>query len=273
MMGFWTAGDAKLYTIFALMLSAAFPKSFSLIDFPFISLAIYSFVPFFLFFAIISLFYIKKENMISVLKGSVSLQPIIRAILSIFVLFWPLKFFPKYLSDPIISFAIILIFYILLEKITGKWIIYILILFSAARLFFDKTVYSLGFLYSLMIFLIVFVLFRKIIFGIGSYAFSHEIKIPELKEGMVPAETLKKIKGIYKKEPKKEMGIFSKDLNDAAEIFQYRPEGLYLSEISRLKKLSIEKKLDFSTLKINETLPFSPFMFFAVVIFIIICYL
>jgi Flp pilus assembly protein protease CpaA len=271
--GFWTAGDAKLYTVFALIVSAAFPKPSSLIDFPFVSLTIYSFVPFFLFFAISSLFYIKKEDIIHALKESVSIQPIILAALSIFVLLWPLTIFPKDFSDPIFSFALVFVLYVLLEKITGKWIIYVLLIFSAARLFFDKRIYSLNFLYVFIIFLVVFVLLRRVVFVIGSYAFSHETKISELKPGMIPTETLKKIDKKYQKEPKKAAGFFSEEAKDAAGIFQHRPEGLYLTEISKLKKLSIEKKLDFSALRINDTLPFSPFMFLAVIIIVILSFL
>jgi len=63
--GFWTAGDAKLYAIFAMIVSAVLNRPQSLIDFAFVSVLVFAFVPFFLYFMFISFFSIRFADVFS----------------------------------------------------------------------------------------------------------------------------------------------------------------------------------------------------------------
>ena len=117
--------------------------------------------------------------------------------------------------------------------------------------------------------MIIFVTMRRTLFELGFYAFTKDVKINELKHGMIAADAVKLIKGKYYKEKIGIMGAYSSAKTSSYKVFEPRPEGLFKDEIRKLKTLQKNKMLKFQSIRIYETLPFAPFMFAGAVLVLI----
>lgn len=159
-----------------------------------------------------------------------------------------------------LSFGGIFLLYYLFDKMLKIKILYIGLLLSVARLILDKSVYSLQFAGQFLLLIFLFLLVRVFLFSIGSRYLSKEIKLNDLKQGMIPAETLLKINGRYIKRMKGFSMIGSaRDDKPGKPLFKNSAIGLNGKDIAKLK--SLQKKMHFKTLRIQATMPFAPFLF------------
>ncbi|MBN2458136.1 hypothetical protein JXB31_03340 [Candidatus Woesearchaeota archaeon] len=272
-LGFWTAGDAKLYSVFSMMIASLFARPQSLIDFPFISLIIFSFAPFFIYFAAKVVFSIRLKNIISSGKDSLSLKSISLPALSMFVILWPLELLK---NDSRYAFLIMVVLIgatITIEKTMGRASAYILSALAIARLVFDRKVYSWNYIAIFVMLVFVFIIVRKLLFYQGYYAFTKDIRIKSLRRKMILAEEIREIKGRYVKEKVSALNIFSGKTiktGDHKDTRKGKSQDYSIKDISMIIRLYKQKKLDFDSIRIYDTLPFAPFMFAGAILVLIL---
>lgn len=153
---------------------------------------------------------------------------------------------------------------------------HILFMIATLRVVFDSSIFSFAFIWK---FILLFALINalQLIYSAGFYSFTKEVKIGKLKPGMVAAENVIVTKGKYAKE---DMPVLSMPMITPFDVagkkiflFENQTVGLTNQEIEKLKMLFKQKKLSFSSLRINETVPFAPFMSAGALFFIIYIFL
>jgi len=166
--------------------------------------------------------------------------------------------------------------------------VYLLILISIIRLILDKSIYTWNFFINIIILLIIYRLILTLINGsalkLSKEIFTKEINIEELKPGMVLSESIIKKGKISKIEFQKFLNTFenksekieyikfkdeyylkqTKSMNLKKSIIDEEPEGLTLEQIKEIKKIGFKK------IRISQTIPFAPFIFFGVIITLLV---
>ena len=131
---------------------------------------------------------------------------------------------------------------------------------SILRLLLDfNTVFDPVFMKFFILMLAVFTIVKYFLENYGFQSTTKEINIDELKTGMILGERIIKVDEVYKKDrsmdnpPEKE------------EIIKANNE-LDTEQIELMQGLVRDKKLDGNMIRIHETLPFAPFLFFGVLV-------
>ena len=263
----WTAGDAKLFFAFTTLIPLYKPHSY----FFFLTFLSNTFVPISIFFLLYVIIKTSYRTKLSNFKKTFNLKTIFNLVLFIFGFAWIVKIIFNLLklrSNIVLSLILIFIIYYFIERILKVEAFYISLLLSIARLVFDESIYSFQFVFHLSLSVLLFLIIRIFLFSLGSRYFAKQVRINQLKTGMMPAEMLFKLNGKYHKKHK----IFSitglaKNRKVGELLFENLPSGLSKKEIYKLK--SLQRKLPFKTLKIQATLPFAPFLFFGALLTII----
>ena len=137
----------------------------------------------------------------------------------------------------------------------------ILIIICLLRIIFEyKPLLAQSFWVGFFILTTGFVIIRMFIWEMGDI-FSKNIKINELKKGMVLAEMITKKGG-----KKKISGFDYSKLGQYNYLIGYSLNGLTKKEINKLKILHKKGKLNFDRMLVQETVPFSVFIFLGVLL-------
>lgn len=157
----------------------------------------------------------------------------------------------------VIFLVIVLLELIKRLPINNWWIYVVLLVFTIINL--DNILFFL-----MLAFIALFVRIGLEYFvALGSKIFLKEIKIGELTPNMSSAEGVVYSNGKYIKKPMRYAGISPFDLGSYEKIIiDPSFENMSKEEIENLKKLKKQGKLDFETILVNETIPFTPFIFF-----------
>jgi hypothetical protein len=261
---FWSSGDAKLYFTYSFLLPLSsynlgyikFMPSLTILINTFIPLAIISFSKVF-----INSDFKEKKN---VLKSMLKPNSIISYLLFTFSVFW----IPQLLGYLGINFSVVevmllaALFSSAVNKIFQKKVIFIMIIISAARLFLDRSVYSLQFLKSFLIFSVLFMILRNFLVELGKKALSYSVKVENLKEGMILADKFYEEKGIYMIEQKNAFDRFAQNRN----YFKMNGDGLSKEDILKINQLIAKKKINFKEVNVAKVTPFAHYMFFGVLL-------
>lgn len=268
--GLWTAADAKLFFVYSVMIPLSVYKYGYIHYFSFVNILINTFVPVFLFLFISLIFKTGMKQKLFYLKNSFSLKKLLNLAIFLFALTWLIDLIFSFLNlaqTYFFSLFITFLFLIIFEKLFSINIFNILIIISIIRLIFDRNVYSLHFIYQFLIILAIFVFVRFFALTLGFKTFTKKIKIDLLKPGMIPAETIIKIKNKYRKQKALYFGIFPYFRQRSKKsLIQLTAEGLTEEDIEILKKL---KPRGFEYLAVQTTVPFAPFMFGGVLLTIL----
>jgi len=256
----WSAGDAKLFIAFVSLVPLIFYSRSFFNYFPSLVLLINTFVPYFVYgsFKITK----KYRNKLK-LKFLKKIKPlkIFDFFIRLFALHWFAGLFLKFIGlegDIILIIFLMMVFSRVVNKV--KYSKYFIPLFAGLRLLLDKSIFSYSFIYRYVLIVFLIFIIRHFIYNTSKNFFSKNIRIPNLKKGMVLAEGIFKVGDKYRnKRPKREM----------PEIIKASPEGLSESDIRLVKALYNQKKIKFKSVKVQETLPFAPFMFFGVILTIL----
>ncbi len=263
-MNLLSAAHAKLFAVFALLTPPQSPISPYLVP---SDLLINLFIPLFSFFTIVilrktSLFH-KKWMLKAVLRGSL----LFRLFAFSIVLSWILKSAVPLIS-PSFSLLLFLGFGILFRAITqtkSKLTIYAFCAVALLRPFLDgnfTTMASLGY-FLISFILLLFVAFLRVSLWHG--VFSRKVPIGELKEGMILQESVIKTQGRFEKA--KSEGI-SKSHEGIVILARPSPQGLTKMELGGLK--AHLKDFSFKTIRVEETLPFAPFIFSSALLYLLL---
>lgn len=270
--GLWTAADSKLFFAYSVMVPLSVYKYGYTPYLSSINILINTFVPMFIFLFTYAVIKTDIKQKLFCLKSSFSLQQLFNLGVYLFTLIWLIKLifpFPNIVPLYFISVFTMFLLITVLEKIFLIRGFNILIIVSIIRLIFDKTVYSLSFLYQFMVLFVIFIFLRFFVITLGFSVFKKEVEIGSLKPGMVPAEEVIQSKKRYRKQKVLYFGIFPLFQKKAGRksVIKSTAEGLTEKDIRVLEKL--KHKLGFESLAIQTTIPFAPFIFAGVLLTIL----
>lgn len=252
----WSSGDAKLLLAYSALVPLTEYSNYYIHYFPSFVLLINTFVPFFFYASVKSLIFTSAKQKVESIKTIY--KRIFTILLRIIWITWLPRLFAQLIGVSLnlfINIAIILTLFMLLNKFFKKSLWKISLALCILRLIFDfKFILSFDFLKNIIFFLIL-IIFIQLVMNLSSSRLFKEIKIKDLKKRMLIAES------IYEKNQKYEKGEPGKE-----KILIKSGEILSDHYINTIKNLYNTKKLNFSTIKIHQTLPFAPFMFSGVLI-------
>ncbi len=269
----WTPGDGKLFTVYALLIplsvySLGHIKILNVLNFSSLNILVNTFIPIFIFMFVnilVKSSIVKKKE---ALKRTFDLRVVIGVVLSLFVYSWVVDVifgFLRLSPNMFFTYIIVLMVFLLTEKVFLVTHYKVFLVLSVARLIIDNSWRNFAFLQSFFMMVMVFIVFRYLIIELGFSTFTKEIAIGDLKEGMVLADMF------YEKEKKVEkrraiyfsITSYLKDMS-VERLIDHKTEGVVKKDIQNLLKLS-KKHSNLKVVRIVETLPFAPFMLMGVI--------
>jgi Flp pilus assembly protein protease CpaA len=262
--GLWTAGDGKLLLGYsALVPIITYNKPSYIPYFPSGTILINTFVTAFLFLFLYSLFKSSWKVKKRTIKKTLNPKSLANKAANLFVFTWVIQKAMSTLNTNNWIFTVVLafVFFSTLEKISfGKKNLGTYVLLTII-LFFDASVRSQEFLKGFSALFLVILLFRSLVSDLGFNTFTKEVKIKDLKPGMVPAEVTYVEKEKAKKRRISYLNIiqYIKDTRNK-DVFDMKSEGMSGKDIQNIRTLA-KKHKDLKTFRVQEMLPFAPFMF------------
>ncbi len=271
--GLWTAGDGKLFFVFAALIPLFQYNEASYIPFfPSMNILINTFIPLFLFFFVQLMFKTSLAQKKKSLKKALNPKKLWFLLLLLFSLSWIIESLFKLFNITLNYFFTIILFFIIimpLLKLLPKYLYTIFGAICILRIIFDKSLFTFQTLSSLITILLIFIFARYFLLDLGFIKFTTSVKIKDLIPGMVPAEMIYEKK---KKITKRKMLFFSffdylKERNNDS-LIDSKTEGLTKEDIKKIKALA-KKHTNLKTFQIQQTLPFAPYLFLGAILTII----
>ncbi len=268
--GFWSAGDGKLFFAFSALLPLSVYSFGYIRFFPSFTLFINTIVLVFIFLVGNLLLKTSLNEKMRILKESFNKKVLLMVILSLFGLSWLIRimlYFSGIGYDMFTFLILVPVIYVLITSVARKSMDLLFGMLVILRFIFDYTyIFSLSFAYTFAFIIVFYVCIKYFIFGLSYEFFSRNVRISDIKEGMILAD-------VFYKEGKKYVAK-SNAFND----FQMRQKGkvrpvfntkgLTKDDVKRIKELHKEGKID-SILKVQKTMPFAIFMFLGVILTLI----
>jgi len=269
-LGFWNAGDAKLYSAFSFLIPLTVYNYGHVKYFASSAIFINTVVPFFFVYSLIFMYKTSQKQKFYYLKKSLQPKELFMLFLFFFAMIWPTRLFFDFThiqSNFFILLFFMFILFVLLEKVNGLLIS--LLVASILRIIFDPKVFMFSSWRLVLYSLAGFVFLRFFILYIAYDFMTVNVDVCNLKKGMIPAEVVYHDKK-YKKEKLLHFSFLSymtSKLREKNFIYKARPEGFSEKDIKKLK--SLEKNLGFEHIRIYKTLSFAPYMFAGVLLTIL----
>lgn len=270
----WTAGDAKLFFAYSCLVPLSVYRYGHIPYFDSTNILINTFIPVFLFLLVIILFKTKSKQKLFFLKKAFTLKPILELAVFLFSFIWLIKtffYFTKISPNYFLTIFILFLLMMLFEKLTSLSMFKITIVIGVLRLVLDHSIFSLNFLSEFLFLLLTFIILRFFIIYMGFSFLTKEVDIKLLERGMIPAESVYEEKGMYKKQELAFYSLFGyleERTKKRNYLIEPTSEGLTEEEVKKLKEL--EKKLGFEHLRVQQTTPFAPYMFFGVLLTVVL---
>ncbi len=247
---FWTAGDAKLFFAYALLIPLNYYASGYIGYAPSITILINLFFVVMLYLGFVIFSKINKKRLIKLIKNKNKIKDSIYSLFFIFGLTWVISSVLNIFNirDILISFVLSFFAFIAIRYLLGELIFEFGLILTLLRVVFDKNVFSPGTLILVAYVFLFWLVFIKFLFELSDFAFTREIKINKLKEGMTLAKTIEGKSKSGKWIIKMETTLSKKD-------------------IGWLK--STKKQSNFYCVPIRQTMAFAPFLFIGVIITIL----
>ena len=276
--GLWTAGDGKLFIAFAVLL----PFSVYSLGYqewtPSVILLINIFVlaTIIIFVLMLSRVELKQilNSVLPPIKEFIKVNKLMESATYLFAINWLVGILLSLIglaSNYTIMIGLTIFCYSFIEKRFRENSFYVMIVIAIARLFADRSIYTIAFLMHLVVLIFGWRIFRSIISGtlakLGYEAFSKEINVNKLKQGMIASECILRTKNLEEKRPKVEVikkGTYyymkmPKSSSQAVNHIGEEPEGLTKKQIKMIKDIG------FKNLRISQTIPFAPFIFLGII--------
>ena len=269
----WTAGDGKLFLAYSALIPISIYSRASFIPyFPSATILINVFVPIFLFLFLNILRKSSPRQKKEVFLKTFHPKQALGLISTLLVFSWFLQeaFSLFGFSNWVLTIIVMFVLFGVLEKLFSTNTTYFIYVLAACVTIFDKQILTSSFLKGFSVLVLLFFLLRTFILELGFQTFTNEVKIENLKPGMIPAEVI----GYERQEPKKKkiqyFNIIQYIKGTRNKFFDIKAEGLTKDNLKKIEELA-KKHPDFKTLKIQQTLPFAPFMFFGALL-TVLCY-
>jgi hypothetical protein len=268
--GLWSAGDAKLFLAYSALLPLSTYYNSYIFPFPSVIILVNSFVPLFVFLVIKLIIHTNFKNKVSSFKSAITTETIAALMLSFFglsaLIVKALSLF-NITTDIFTKIFLLLLLYFFLEKAFGKNLIKIMVAISILMgiINFDY-IMSFEFLGVLLTMIVSFIFVRYFIIRLAYDAFSRTVKIDNLKPGMMLSDIFYKKGSVYKLREGVKFNIAPSGeklhvLTDSRSLTQ--------DVIDRIKRLHHKGEFPFETVRVNESIPFAPIMFFGALLTII----
>ncbi len=263
--GLWTAGDAKLFFAYSLLLPITIYKYGVVRYFPSFVIIINTFTPMAIYLIITSLKEVNLKELLKELKKNFTLKNLLSLLLYFsgfsFAIHLIFSFFNIQSNFLINTLIIFVVFKMVKEK---RFIDVASAILIVTRLILSpETILSLAFLKDMIFMLLIFQLLW-IFIGLATAQFVEEVNIKDLKPGMVLAEGIVKRNGKWEKQ-KVSLSFFGM-LNVAKASVDEAISVLDEEVIKELKKDASKGKVSFRKVKVNKTLPFAPILFLGVLL-------
>lgn len=266
--GLWSAADAKLYISLVILFPIIWFKSSSGY-FPGIAILINSTLPLFLFLTcqvlVQSSWKGKIQAVKKILKPSFLINIFIISMGAVLLRSLIANLF-KIQLNYFLTLPLFLALFWLVNKLKIK-IVYFFIFIIISSFIFSPYLINLRFFITVFIFSLL-IFFAIWIISLSQPLFTREVKVTELKEGMILNEMILRKNQRFTKQPL----AFLTFLTSLAQrirskpIFGYNPDGLQASEIKELQEMKKAERLEFETIRIVDTLPFAPALFLGILI-------
>lgn len=264
--GVWTAGDSKLFLAFtALVPLFLYDNGFALKP---MNILVNTFFPAFVYYFFKIIIKTSWEEKEKAFRETFRLKVVAAMMIALFVFLW-LDRLMIYLFGSVNFFLnvfLIFVLFVFLERIFTKKVFWVMVFVAAIRLIVDTSVYSVSFLKMFILYTLLFLFFRLFLLNLSFFKLTKVILISSLKEGMMLAETMNKDKKKYVKAKAVYFSFFDY-LKKHKGIFDLPAEGLQKKDILKLKRIS--KNSGIKKIRIQETVPFAPFLFFGTILTII----
>ncbi|MCK5062360.1 MAG: prepilin peptidase [Candidatus Aenigmarchaeota archaeon] len=262
---FCTAGDSKLFFAYSFLVPLGIYEYGFINYFPSATIIINTLLPAFAYFFIRLMQITDMEEKKEIFKKTVNFKSLSGIAILLFGFYWGIFNIMGMLGISMTGFmgpiiAILAIYY--LAKRSGIDITKAAIILCILRLIFDyQGLMSVSFWISFAAMITMFTFLVNFVPELGRFMFSQEKKISELREHMMPQEAIARKGKKYVKVP------LSKTV-DAGKGFlvDYKASGLTKDDIYTLKQLRKDKRLDFETIIVHQTIPFAPLMFAGVLL-------
>lgn len=258
--GLWTAGDAKLFFAYALIVPLGAYHYGYVPYFPSFIILINSLVAALLFlsFKLVRITDLKEK--IGALKKSLSPRAVGTISLYFFGVIWAIGAVFRLAGFPLNFSAGMLLAVgamFLLNAHLGRLMLPFSAALSFARVALESSsLLTLSFWVQFLFLLFVFVLLLGFITNLGRFMFSRNVRLSELGEGMVSAEMVFSRKGRYEKS---KAGVPDEDC-----LMTRTHAGITRAQIDKLLELQKKGMLSFDSLEIQQMLPFAPVLFLGV---------
>lgn len=259
----WSSGDAKLFLAYSALVPLTMYSNFYIQYFPSFVLLINTFVPFFFYASVKTLFISLREK--KEFFKDIKLKEIYPLAFNLIWVMWLPRLIFSALNISLgffLNFVIIITLMITLRKLFKKGFFVMSIALCALRLIFDYSyVTSMQFVWETGLFLITFIGIIYFIPRLASRLFISKVKIGGLKPGMILAESIYKKGTKYEKATAEKAEKMKTKIKKAKMLVGPSVEGLTIEDVKKIQKLRREKKLLFNEIMVQQTLPFAPFMF------------
>ncbi len=274
--GLWSAGDAKLFIAYSFIIFPIVYKVSYISYFPSFSILVNTFVPLLVFYIIYIPFKAGPKRIGSFLLNVLSLRILVTLSLFIFGFGWIIEIILKALKIPsnfFIGITFMFLFLFLLNKGLKLKAISVGFVICIVRVFVQgTTAFSLHSLYNFALMLLTFLALRFYLIGISYELFSKEIKISEIKEGMIPAEDIIQTRpDCFEKRTFLRFSLIGAMMIKGAfnSVFSYVGDGMTKKDIKKIKSIHNKGFLKEDKIRVFEALPFAPFMFFGCLLIVI----
>lgn len=266
--GLWSAADAKLYMSLVILFPIIWFKSSSEY-FPGLAILINSTLPLLLFLTGQVLVQSSwKEKIQAVKKIS---KPSLFA--NIFVIGMGAVLLRNLIAD---FFKIQLDYFLTLPLFLGLFwmvsklkirVIYLFAFIVIFSLVFSSHLIDLRFFVTVLIFSLL-ILFAIWIISLSQPLFTRQVKIAELKEGMILNEMILRKNQRFTKQPLAFLTFLTSltQRMSSNPAFGYNPDGLKMSEVKDLQEMEKAGQLEFETIRMSKTLPFAQALFLGTLI-------
>ncbi|MFP4424107.1 MAG: prepilin peptidase [Candidatus Woesearchaeota archaeon] len=268
-LGFWTAADGKLFTVFSVLIPLGLYAAHSSYVFSSsVNILINTFVPMFAFFLMYSISKTPLLQMKVIAKRVFAPGHLLNIFLSIFVFALASDLLHSYIGitlDYFISLVVLFVMYsfVMWLPLSRKQKLVGLVIFLVLSLF---TISIMDFLISVFFFFAAFVIFRAFALEMGFDHLTVPVRIVDLKPGMVLADTFY----AHKETVVKRRALFTSFFSYLRERGQEKfidpsSEGIKRKDIRKLKDLA-KKHPTLTHVRVHQTIPFAPFLFAGVIL-------
>ncbi len=263
-LGYWSAGDTKLFVAFAALIPTTIyshPTALSSLE-----LLINTLVPVFTYLVINLVFKTSLLQKTYAIRKAANIKTIVTSLLLVFGLSWIIKITINYIGikgDYTINLLVLIVLSRLIQKIFAKErMLLFLVVLSATRIIFDsKYIMSSNFVYEYLLFTTGYILVSLFLNAIAN-TYYEEKGVFKLKEGMLPLEAITK-------EGRKMNLLDAQKMTKSKVLFFPEKTGLTKNQVNRIVHWNKIGKLHFNTIKIKQTLPLAPFLFFGTILTLI----